>query len=57
MEYRSLGRAGVRVSAVGVGCNRFGDSVEPEPPHRISRMGANAWRMVRAIRGHSRWPV
>ncbi len=28
MEYRNLGWAGVKVSAVGVGCNRFGDTVD-----------------------------
>jgi aryl-alcohol dehydrogenase-like predicted oxidoreductase len=28
MEYRNLGRAGVKVSAVGVGCNQFGRKVD-----------------------------
>ncbi|MBI4769938.1 MAG: aldo/keto reductase [Chloroflexi bacterium] len=30
MEYRTLGRAGVKVSVVGVGCNRFGSKVDLE---------------------------
>ena len=30
MEYRNLGRAGVKVSAVGVGCNQFGSKVDQE---------------------------
>ncbi len=45
MEYRSLGRAGVKVSAVGVGCNRFGDSVDREGTkaivHRALDLGIN----------------
>jgi aryl-alcohol dehydrogenase-like predicted oxidoreductase len=28
MEYRSLGQAGVKVSAVGVGCNQFGSKLD-----------------------------
>src|SRR6185436_17112012 len=28
MEYRNLGRAGVKVSALGIGCNQFGGKVD-----------------------------
>ena len=28
MEYRQLGRAGLRISAVGVGCNQLGSTVD-----------------------------
>jgi aryl-alcohol dehydrogenase-like predicted oxidoreductase len=37
MEYRNLGRAGVKVSAVGVGCNQFGGKVDREGTKAIVR--------------------
>ena len=30
MEYRNLGRAGVKVSVIGIGCNQFGGKVDKE---------------------------
>lgn len=35
MEYRQLGRAGVRVSVIGMGTNRFGSKVEPANVNNI----------------------
>jgi aryl-alcohol dehydrogenase-like predicted oxidoreductase len=45
MEYRNLGRAGVKVSAVGVGCNQFGGKVDGAGTkaivHRALDLGIN----------------
>lgn len=45
MEYRRLGKAGVKVSAIGVGCNRFGVKVDREGTraivHRALDLGIN----------------
>ncbi len=45
MEYRNLGRAGVKVSAVGLGCNQFGGVVDREGAraivHRALDLGLN----------------
>jgi aryl-alcohol dehydrogenase-like predicted oxidoreductase len=45
MEYRRLGRAAVKVSAIGVGCNRFGNKVDREGTraivHRALDLGIN----------------
>ena len=35
MQYRNLGRSGVKVSAVGVGCNQFGGAVDREGTRAI----------------------
>jgi aryl-alcohol dehydrogenase-like predicted oxidoreductase len=35
MEYRNLGRAGVKVSAIGIGCNQFGGKVNQEETKAI----------------------
>ena len=35
MEFRQLGRSGLRVSVVGLGCNTFGDSVDQGRADRI----------------------
>src|SRR5258706_12204691 len=45
MQYRQLGKAGVKVSAVGVGCNQFGSTVDREGTaaivHRALDLGIN----------------
>ena len=35
MEYRNLGRAGVKVSAIGIGCNQFGGKVNQDETKAI----------------------
>jgi aryl-alcohol dehydrogenase-like predicted oxidoreductase len=45
MEYRTLGEAGVQVSAIGVGCNQFGGKVDSDGTkaivHRALDLGIN----------------
>lgn len=45
MEYRNLGRAGVKVSAIGIGCNQFGGAVDKDGTkallHRALDLGIN----------------
>jgi aryl-alcohol dehydrogenase-like predicted oxidoreductase len=45
MEYRNLGRAGVKVSALGIGCNQFGGKVDQASTkaivHRALDLGIN----------------
>lgn len=45
MEYRNLGRAGVKVSAIGIGCNQFGGVVDKDGTkailHRALDLGIN----------------
>ena len=45
MEYRNLGRAGVKVSAIGIGCNQFGGVVDREGTktilHKALDLGIN----------------
>jgi len=45
MEYRHLGNAGVKVSAVGIGCNQFGSTVDRDATraiiHRALDLGVN----------------
>ena len=35
MEYRNLGRAGVKVSVIGIGCNQFGGVVDKDGTRAI----------------------
>lgn len=35
MEFRNLGRSGLRVSVVGLGCNNFGWRIEVEPSRKV----------------------
>ncbi len=42
MQYRNLGRSGVRVSAVGVGCNQFGGYVDRDGTRAIVRAALDA---------------
>ena len=45
MEYRNLSKAGVKVSAIGVGCNQFGGKVDREGTraivHQALELGIN----------------
>jgi len=45
MEYRNLGRAGVKVSVIGIGCNQFGSVVDKDGTkaiiHRALDLGIN----------------
>ena len=45
MEYRNLGKAGLKVSAIGVGCNQFGGKVDSDGTkaivHRALDVGIN----------------
>ncbi len=45
MEYRNLGRAGVKVSVIGIGCNQFGGVVDKDGTkaiiHRALDLGIN----------------
>jgi aryl-alcohol dehydrogenase-like predicted oxidoreductase len=45
MEYRNLGRAGVKVSTLGIGCNQFGGKVKQDETkaivHRALDLGIN----------------
>jgi aryl-alcohol dehydrogenase-like predicted oxidoreductase len=37
MELRTVGRSGLSVSAIGLGCNNFGMRIGPEASHRVVR--------------------
>jgi aryl-alcohol dehydrogenase-like predicted oxidoreductase len=42
MEYRNLGKAGVKVSAIGIGCNQFGNKVDSEGTKAIVQRALDA---------------
>ncbi|HSG42873.1 MAG TPA: aldo/keto reductase [Anaerolineales bacterium] len=42
MEYRNLGKAGVKVSAIGIGCNQFGGKVDKDGTKAIVQKALDA---------------
>ena len=42
MEYRSLGRSGLRVSVVGLGCNNFGRECDFESSNLVVQAALDA---------------
>ena len=49
MQIRNLGGSGLRVSAVGMGCNNFGQRIDLEASSKVIQQGASRRYIINAV--------